>query len=458
VIVEKLENIVGKSHVVTDRERMESYLFDETAEPVRPRPATKLVLVKPANTKEVSEILKIANENKIPVFPRGGGTGLVGGSIPTESGVILSMERMNKIEVDKENLMVVAEAGVTLEKLLSSVDGAGLFFPLHPGDETAQVGGLVATNAGGARAVKYGVMRNYVRGMEVVLPTGEVLMLGGKLQKNNVGYDLMHLIMGSEGTLAVITKVILRLHPKFGATATLIVPFNSRHDALKSVPKILQEGIIPLAVEYVEKKLMENTAKQIGETWRIEEGDYYLIIMLAEYSKDLILSEAIKITDLCKKDGALEPLFIDSIREQKRILNIRSKIYSTLKCKTSDILDVTVPPANIGRLIDAVDEIAKKCGTYLPVYGHAADGNLHVHIMKKGEGEDLEYIGKLKNEIYKVGLQLGGVITGEHGIGKIRTESLHLCLDEKQIDLMKKIKRVFDPNNILNPGCILPRL
>jgi glycolate oxidase len=418
-------------------------------------PATELVLVKPANTQEVSEILKIANANRVPVYPRGGGTGLVGGAVPTASGIILSMERMDKIEVDKENLMVVAEVGVTLEKLLSSVDDAGLFFPLHPGDESAQVGGLVATNAGGARAVKYGVMRNYVRGMEVVLPTSEVLMLGGKLQKNNVGYDLMHLIMGSEGTLAVITKVILRLHPKFGATATLIIPFNSRHDALKSVPKILREGIMPLAVEYVEKKLMENTAKQIGETWKVEEGDYYLMIMLAEYSKDLILSESIKITDLCKKDGALEPLFIDSIREQKRILNIRSKIYSALKPETADILDVTVPPANIGRLIDAVDEIAKKCGTYLPVYGHAADGNLHVHIMKK-EGEGLEYIKKLRNEIYKVGLQLGGVITGEHGIGKIRTESLHLCLDEKQIYLMKKIKRVFDPNNILNPGCILP--
>jgi glycolate oxidase len=456
VDVEKLEsilgNIVGKSYVATDMERMESYLVDETAEPVRPRPATKLVLVKPASTQEVSEILKIANENKIPVFPRGGGTGLVGGSIPTQNGIILSMERMNKIEVDKENLMVVAEAGVTLEKLLSVIDDAGLFFPLHPGGETAQVGGLVATNAGGARAIKYGVIRNYVRGMEVVLPTGEVLMLGGKLQKNNACYDLMHIIIGSEGTLAVITKVILRLHPKIGATATLIVPFNSRHDAVSSVPKILQDGRVPLAIEYVEKDLIEKTAKQLGEAWRVKEGKFYLLITVAESNRDQVLSESLRIAEICKENGSLEPLFVESRGEQKRIMRIRSNTYLALKPETADILDVTVPPANIGRLIDAVDEIAKKYNAYLPAYGHAGDGNLHVHIMKKGEGEGLEYIEKLRNEIYKVSLELGGVITGEHGIGKIRTESLKLYLNEKEVELMRKIKKIFDPNNILNPG------
>jgi glycolate oxidase len=456
VCIEKLEiilgNIVGKSYVVTDRKRMESYLVDETVEPVRPEPATKLVLVKPANTQEVSEILKIANANKIPVYPRGGGTGLVGGSIPTENGIILSMERMNKIDVDKENLMAVAEAGVTLEKFLSVVDDAGLFFPLHPGDETAHLGGLVATNAGGARAIKYGVMRNYVRGMEVVLPTGEVLMLGGKLQKNNVGYDLMQLIIGSEGTLAVITKVILRLHPKFGMTATLIIPFNSRHDALSSVPKILYDGRMPLAIEYVEKDLMEKTAKHLGEAWPVKEGNCYLLIIEAESNRDQVLSESLRIAEICKENGSLEPLFAEPRDEQERILRIRSNIYSALKPETADILDVTVPPANIGRLMDAVDEIAKKYETYLPAYGHAADGNLHVHIMKKGGHEGLEYIETLRNEIYNVGLELGGVITGEHGIGKIRTKSLKLHLNEKELELMRKIKKIFDPNNILNPG------
>jgi len=449
-IIESLENIMGKNYVVTDREWMESYLVDETAEPVRPRPAKEIVLVKPANTKEVSEVLKFANENKIPVFPRGGGTGLVGGAIPTKSGIILSMERMNKIEIDKENLMAVAEAGVTLEKLLRSADDAGLFFPLHPGDETAQVGGLVATNAGGSRAIKYGVMKNYLRGMEVVLPTGEVLMLGGKLQKNNVGYDLMNLIMGSEGTLAIITKVILRLYPKPKASATLIVPYNNRHDAIKTVPKILQHGIMPLAIEYVEKELMEKTAKQIGESWRVKEGNCYLLIIVTEYDEDLVFSESLKIAEICKENNSLEPLYVDSKREQDRILNIRSKIYLTLKAETADILDTTVPPANIGKLIDAVDEIAKKYSIYLPAYGHVGDGNLHVHIMKS-EGNDLGYIEKLRREIYEVTLKLGGIITGEHGIGKIRAKSLHLYLNEKELELMRKIKKIFDPNNILNP-------
>jgi glycolate oxidase len=454
IIIENLENIGGKSFMVTDRGRMESYLVDETAELIRPRPATELVLLKPASAQEVSEILEVANKNEVPVFPRGGGTGLVGGAIPTESGIILSMERMNKIEIDKENLMAVAEAGVTLEKLLSSADDAGLFFPLHPGDETAQVGGLVATNAGGSRAIRYGVMRNYVRGMEVVLPTGEILMLGGKLQKNNVGYDLAHLIIGSEGTLAVITKVILRLYPKFGATATLIVPFDNRHDAINCVPKLLQDGRMPLAIEYVEKDLMEKTAKQIGETWPVKEGNCYLLIIGAESSRDQVLSESLKIAETCKKNGSFEPLFAEPRDEQDRILRIRSNIYSTLKSETADILDVTVPPACIGKLIDAVDKIAKKHNVHLPVYGHAADGNLHPHIMKS-QGKDLEYIEELRGEIYEAALEMGGVITGEHGIGKIRTDKLHRYLDKKQIVLMRKIKKIFDPNNILNPGKIL---
>jgi len=397
-ILEKLESVVGKNYVVTERWRMENYLFDETPEPLRPPPAAELVLVKPANTREVSEVLKVANEYRIPVFPRGGGTGLVSGAIPTENGIILSLERMDRIEVDKENLMVIAEAGVTLDRLMKVADDAGLFFPPHPGDESAQVGGLVATNAGGARAVKYGVMRNYVRGLEVVLPTGEVLMLGGKLQKNNVGYDLMQLIIGSEGTLAVITKVILRLHPKFGATATLIIPFNNRQDAINSVPKILQNGIIPLAIEYVKRDLMERTAKHLGEAWPVKEGNCYLLVIEAESTREQVLSESLRIAEICKENGSLEPLFVEPKDEQERILRIRSDIYSVLKPETADILDITVPPANIGKLIEAVDNIAKKYGTYLPTYGHAADGNLHVHIMKK----DLEIIESLRTKYTKL--------------------------------------------------------
>ncbi|MHC1590061.1 MAG: FAD-binding oxidoreductase, partial [Candidatus Hecatellaceae archaeon] len=234
-VAEALEAIVGEKNTIYEREKLEDYLKDETYPKLRLKPVADIVVVKPSNAEEVSRILKFANERGIPVFPRGGGTGLVGGAVPTRKGIVLTTERMKGIEVDRENLMAVVEAGVTLEELIKAADEAGLFFPLHPGDETAHTGGLVATNAGGVRAVKYGVMRNYVKGLEVVLPTGEILKLGGKLQKNNTGYDLMDLIIGSEGTLAIITKVILKLHPKPGASATLIVPYDDRSTAVNSV-------------------------------------------------------------------------------------------------------------------------------------------------------------------------------------------------------------------------------
>ena len=450
-VIERLESIVGKTYVVSERERIQNYLADESADIVRPRPASDLLLVRPANTQEVSDILRLANENNIPVFPRGGGTGLVGGAIPTQKGLILAMERMNRIEIDRENLMAVAEAGVTLETLSKSANDAGLFFPLHPGDETSQVGGLVATNAGGARAIKHGVMRNYVRGMEVVLPTGEILRLGGKLHKNNVGYDFMQFITGSEGTLAVITKVTLRLLPMFGATATLIFPYNDRNDAIASVPKMIRDGRTPLSIEYAERDLMERTAKHLGENWPVKSGNCYLMIVIAESSREQVLSESMKIAETCQQMGALEPLFVEPRSEQDRILRIRSNIYPALKSETADILDVTVPVSELAKLVNDVEELAKKENVFLPAYGHAADGNLHVHIMKGPTGQK-EHVERLRDEIYRTAVRLGGVITGEHGIGKIRTGKLESYMTEKEIELMKNAKRVFDPNNILNPG------
>ncbi len=280
MITDNLINIVGQRWVITDKERMIDYLTDETAATVKPKPASELILVKPANSREVSKILKLANREKIPVFPRGGGTGLCGGAIPTENGIILSLERLKGIEIDKDNLMAIAEAGVTLKELTEKVEEAGLFFPPHPGDESAQVGGLVACNAGGSRAVKYGVMRSYVKGIEAVLPTGEVLRLGGELLKDNTGYDLMHLIIGSEGTLAVITRVILRLYPRVAASATMIVPYDNRHDAINTVPKVLQSGIIPLAIEYMDRLVVEISAASLGMEWPCKEGIGYLMFIL----------------------------------------------------------------------------------------------------------------------------------------------------------------------------------
>lgn len=444
---------MGGKWVITERELMEDYLRDETPDPVCPSPATEVILVKPANVQEVSSILKFANKEKIPVFPVGGRTGLVGGSIPTKPGIILSLERMNKIEIDRENLMATAEAGVTLGDLIKAAEDAGLFFPPHPGDEGAHVGGLVATNAGGVRAVKYGVMRNYVKGLEVVVPTGEVLSLGGKLLKNNTGYDLMQLMVGSEGTLGVITEAVIKLYPKTKFAVTLLVPFDRRRDAINTVPKILQSGIMPLAIEYIEKDEIEKGAEHLKEKWPVEEGKAQLIITLTGMNEETLFSECEEISKICQGNNALEPVLAETREEQDRILRIRSSIYTAIKPEICDILDVTVPPSRLGDLMDTVNRIAEKYDTRIPVYGHAGDGNLHAHIMKE-KGRVPEYIEKVKEDIYKACVSLGGVITGEHGIGKIRIKNLGLVLSGKEIELMRRIKATFDPNNILNDNLI----
>ncbi len=454
-VINELKRIVGDTWVITDIDIIRSYLTDETAEPVKPKPVEDVVLVKPGSSAEISEIMKLANKYKVPVFPRGGGTGLVGGCIPSRSGIILSLERLNKIEIDRENLMAVAEAGVTLGKLIEEAEKAGLSFPLHPGDEGAYIGGLVVCNAGGSRAVKTGIMRNYVKGLEVVLPTGEIITLGGKVLKNNMGYHLLHLFIGSEGTLGIVTKAILRLYPRFGYTLTMIVPFNDRHSAISSVPEILRSGVIPLAIEYVEKELVEKSAESLGLKWPCSEGKYFLMIIIAEANEEVAFECSEKIVSICERYGALEPLVAERRDEQANILKIRSEIYKVLKPDTIDILDVTVPPARVGDLIDAIDSIGEKYGIYIPVYGHVGDGNLHPHIMKQ-EGWSMEDYDRVRKEIYDAAVRLGGVITGEHGVGAIRRKYLKHYLSEKELELMKSIKRIFDPNNILNPDKVLP--
>ncbi len=447
-MIEELGKIVGENYVITRKEQMLNYLADETPTAVRPKPADDLTLVKPANTQQVSDIMRLANSYHIPIYPRGGGTGLVGGAVPTSNGIILSMERLDKVEVDKDNMMAIAEAGVTLEKLATAANAAEFSFPPHPGDENAQVGGLVATNAGGSRAVRHGVMRNQVRAIEVVLPTGGIMNLGGRVHKNNVGYDLMQLIIGSEGTLGVITKATLRLYPKSEATLTLIVPFDKRRDAFSVVSKILQNASTPLAVEFVEKNLVERTAKYLGTNWPVTAGTFYLIIIMAEADNDRVLSESLKVAEICSKATHYETFVAEPKRDQDNILRIRSNIYTVLKNETLDILDITVPPAALEKVVESIEQIASARDTYLPVYGHAADGNLHIHIMKNQEA----IADAVRDEIYEIATKAGGVITGEHGIGKTRTSKLPRFVATEELELMRKIKAAFDPNKILNPG------
>jgi len=454
-IIKKLKNIVGDEWVITDKAIIERYLYDETPEYIRPVPADEVVLVKPRTANEVSEIVKLANEEKVPIFPRGGGTGLVGGAIPTKPGIILSLERMDSIKVDVGNLIAEVEAGVTLSKLIEEVEKAGLFFPPHPGDEGAFVGGMIATNAGGARAVRTGVMRNYVLGIEVVLPNGDIVMLGGKTIKNNTGYNLMHLIIGSEGTLGIITKAYLRLYPKYRASATMIIPFNSRLDAIKAAHEIMKSGIIPLLLEYVEKNVIEKSASYLGLKWPVEEGFAHLIVTVSESIEDFVYSELEMIDEITKKYTSLEPVVATRSDEQKEILKIRSEIYSSLKKDIIDILDISLPLAKIYEFMEKIDELENKYKTWIPVYGHIGDGNLHAHIMKsKGWTKDM--YEKLAEEIYNLTIELGGVITGEHGIGTTRVKYLKKFIDKKYLEIMKSIKKLFDPNNILNPGKVLP--
>lgn len=453
-VVRQLRSIVGKNWVLTEIERIRDYLIDETPELVRPEPSSNSIVVKPKNAEEVSEILTYANRDSIPVIPRGGGTGLCAAVVAPEPSVIVSLERLDKIlDVDKENLMVTCEAGVTLEALVEYLarEVKTLSFPIHPGSEVAQVGGMIATNAGGVRAVRHGVMRNYVKGLEVVLPTGEIAKMGGKLLKNNTGYDLMELMMGSEGTLGIITRAILRLYPKANITLTLLVSYEQRHDAVNSVPNILQKGILPLAVEYIEKREIVRSAEHLGKEWPAKKGNAYLMFIVQGATEDAVYAESEEIERICKANNSIETLVAQGRKEQDNILRIRSNTYMALKRDLADILDMAVPPASIGKLMDRIDKIAQEYQAYIPMYGHVADGNLHPHLMKVN-GELPSHFEEIKEKIYKEAIDLGGVITAEHGVGRNRIKNLPLTLSRKEIELMWGIKKLFDPNNILNPG------
>ena len=283
-VVDRLIQAVGEDFVITGRERTASYLYDEVEITYRPDAAVDSVVVKPADTQEVAAVMKIADALTVPVVVRGGATGLAGGCTPVVDSIIISTERMNHIlEIDEENMVAVLEAGVTLMDLLEELEQHdGLSFPVHPGDEGAQMGGMAVTNAGGARAVRHGVMRKHILGVEAVLPNGEILELGGKLIKNNAGYNLTQLLLGSEGTLAIVTKVILKIFPKDKASATIVAPFETIRDACHAVTDILKSGYTPLAVEYMDKRLFVDTAKMLGLEWQAKDGSADLLIILSE--------------------------------------------------------------------------------------------------------------------------------------------------------------------------------
>lgn len=462
-IKDRLGKIVGLKNLTFDPEKMEDYSHDEfSLKEIAKMPE---IVVKPGTTKEVAEILRLANQEMVPVTPRGGATGMAGGCVPFCGGIVLSLENMNRIlEIDLNNQMAVVEAGVTLAEFYEAVEDAGLFFPPHPGEESAMIGGVVATNAGGARAVKYGVIRNYIRGLEVVLPDGSVIRPGGKLMKSSTGYSLLNLIIGSEGTLGIVTEATIQLMPSPQVTRSLIIPYEELEKAIETVPFLIQKKILPLAVEFVPQDVIQITEKFLKKRWPCSQGSTYLLIILDASSGDEIDRLSETVADICMEKGALDVYVADSPKKQEEVLDIRSKIYEAIKVQTLDILDIVIPRAEIARHVKRIQEVSKKYEIWLPTFGHAADGNVHTHIMSARfeEGEIIPLpeenwktkLEKVREELYQDCKDRGGVISGEHGIGIVKKSYLAYVLDEETIKLMKGIKKHFDPQNILNPGKI----
>jgi len=457
----RLRAIVGDAAVVTERDALDDYSHDEfSVEDIRRLPDAA---VKPRSAGEVAQVLQLCNGQRIPVTARGGGTGLCGGCVPVFGGIVLSLENMKRIvDVDDRNLTATVEAGLMLMDFYPAVEKKGLFFPPHPGDESATIGGVIATNAGGARAVKYGVIRNFVKGIEVALPDGSVLVFGGPCIKDSSGYSLMHLMIGSEGTLGIVTQATIALMAPPQVVITLVAPYRSLHDAIATVPTILQRKILPMAIEFVDRESVRITGDFINKAWPCADGEAHLMIILDGPSDGEVMAAAETLGGICMEHGALDMFVADTKAKQRDILDIRSNIYEAMRNHMLEILDITVPRARIAEYVDAVQSLAKELNTWLPTYGHAADGNVHTHIMRErwADGQWTEIPGweatyrKVRDRLHQIGKSLRGIPSGEHGIGLVKKDYLKAFLDPRAIDLMRNIKGVFDPNGILNPGKI----
>lgn len=459
----KLEAIVGEGNLLYSREAMEDYSHDEfSPQLLRAFPEA---VVKPQTAGQVCAIMGLASEESIPVTPRGGGTGLTGACVPSQGGIVLALEKMKKvIEIDDDNMMATIESGLTLGEFYEHIAARGLFFPPHPGDESAQIGGVIATNAGGARAVKYGVIRNFVRGLEVVTPRGELLHIGGKLLKNSSGYNLLNLVIGSEGTLCVVTRATISLITPPKVMQTLVIPFADLHQAVGAIPKIMKAGILPLAVEFIDKDVIFATEHYLQKTWPSRNGTADLMFVLDGGNEDAVMRDAEAIGEICLSCAAIDVLVADTRERQADILKMRSEMYQALKAHTVEILDVCVPRSSTALYVDRVHELEKKYGVWLPTVGHAADGNVHTQIMRArwSGGGWTEIAGvdwakthpAIAGDIHLIGRELGGVISGEHGIGLAKMHSLAGSIGEGQVDVMRAIKKALDPANLMNPGKI----
>jgi len=453
--IKELAAIVGADSISTRAHEIEGYSYDETP---LVKPYAPQVIVKPADARSVAKLLEFAGKNRIPVTPRGAGTGVSGGCIPIYGGILLSLERMNQIlEIDGDNFVAVVEPGVTLADLHNEVEKHGLYYPLYPGEMTATVGGNVATNAGGMNAVKYGVTRHNILGLEAVLPNGGIIKTGGKFVKCSTGYDLTQLIIGSEGTLAVVTKAILKLTTKLAKRQVLFVPFTNLQDAIDAVPEILSLEMTPSGIEFIERGIIKIVEKYLGREMPYHQYEAFLMVIMEGESEDEIYGYFSKVEAICKQHRAVATMVPGSERAKRRLLDAREKFYHAIKrFAPLELVDVVVPRSEIPRFVRKVKEISKEYGVPIIVYGHAGDGNVHLHpiCVDVSREEWDKRLPCLMSDIYRAGVSFGGAISGEHGIGFDKKAYLPIQMDNALLHLMKGIKRSFDPNNILNPGKI----
>ena len=455
--IELFKKIVGDSYVFADAESLDNYAHDET-ENLRFLPD---IVIKPRSAAEISAIMRLCNEHRIPVTPRGAGTGLSGGALPHLGGVLLSMERMNAIlEIDERNLQVTTEPGVITEVLQNAVKEKGLFYPPDPSSRgSCFIGGNIAENSGGPKAVKYGVVKDYVLNLEIVLPTGEIIWTGANVLKNSTGYNLTQLIVGSEGTLGIVTKIVLKLLPQPKYDLLMLVPFNSLEKAGEAVSAIFRAGFTPSALELVEIEALKIVSRFVDSTVVpvTDEMEAHLIIEVDGNHLDTLMSEMEAIAELLTKYDCGDVFFADDAQQKAELWKLRRRVAEAVKINGYTIEeDTVVPRAELPALIRGVRALGKQYDFQVVCYGHAGDGNLHIRIKKEGSIYSLnnpDVIPALK-ALFELVKKLGGTISGEHGIGLIQKEYMDIVFADANIQLMRGIKRIFDPNDILNSGKI----
>ncbi|NCB00888.1 MAG: FAD-binding oxidoreductase [Spirochaetia bacterium] len=460
-IVEELINALGPYNVIIDSEKMEIYSHDETS--IEHYAHMPEVVVMPQSSEQVASVMRIATKYIIPVTPRGAGSGLSGGAIPIYGGILLSVERMNRIiEIDKENLAVTCESGIITNDLNESLKKEGLFFAGYPMSlETCFLGGNIAENAGGGRAVKYGVTGRYVLALTVVTPSGEIVHLGGKITKDVSGYDLKQLYIGSEGTLGIITEATIKLLGLPNAKSDLLVPFKTAQEAISAVSVIMRDGIIPTSIEFMDGPSIQMSMDYLNEHLPIKGVGAMLLIEIDGTDEATVERELLRVGQLCEDNGAMEVYIAEDFYTQERIWAVRRNIAEAIKIYSpiQSLEDIVVPIASIAKVLPELDRLSEAHHVKIVCYGHAGDGNLHATIIKH-PSDTMEYWDRIEPVVLKelyhfIVYSLGGKISGEHGIGLKRRGFLKETMEESEYNLCITLKKAFDPLMIMNPGKII---